>query len=95
MIDNLETTFEKYADDYSQFEKIEKPLHRRRDIAAYLLLDKLAPNGDYPIVSDASHDEIWLDVDPDKLAHTATKEDILYLVRCGVRYADDCLGMFT
>jgi hypothetical protein len=35
------------------------------------------------------------EVDPDKLAHAAREEDILYLVRCGVRYSDDCLGMFT
>jgi hypothetical protein len=91
----LQETFEKYNEEYLKFENIEKPLHRRRDIAAYLLLDKLVPNGDYPMVSDASHDEIWLDVDPDKLAHAASEEDILYLVRCGVRLGDDTLEMFT
>lgn len=95
MITNLEATFKKYNEDYLKFESIEKPLHRRRDIAAYLLLDKLVPNGEYSMVSGASHDEIWLDVDPDKLAHAATEEDILYLVRCGIRYSDECLGMFT
>jgi len=96
MIDNLEATFEKYNEDYLKFDAIiGEPLHRRRDIAAFLLLDQLVPNGDYPMVSDASHDKIWLDVDCDKLAHAATEQDILYLVRCGIRYVDDCLGMFT
>ena len=95
MIDNLETTFEKYADDYSQFEKIEKPLHRKRDIAAFLLLDELVPNEDYPIICGATHDVVWLDTNIEKLAEVATEEDILYLSRCGVRLGENWLEMFT
>jgi hypothetical protein len=37
-------------------------------------------------VTAAEHDEIWLDVDCERLAEIATEVDILYLVRCGVRY---------
>ncbi len=92
---NLEEAFEKVRGEFHKFENIENPLHRRRDIAAFLLLDKLVPSGSDDIVGGAGHDVIWLDTNIDKLAEVATEEDILYLHRCGVRLGDDCLEMYA
>lgn len=85
---DIKSVFEKFDDDYIQFERIEKPLHPRPDLCAFLLLDQLLPGG-RDMVCAAEHDEIWLDVDCDALATVATETDILTLVRCGVRYDDD------
>jgi hypothetical protein len=97
MIDNLEEAFQKVSDagEYLQFSKIEKPLHRRRDIAAFLLLDSLVPDENTDIIEGASHDVVWLSINVEKLAEVATEEDILYLYRCGVRLGEDILEMFT
>ena len=96
MID-LEQAFEAASDEYIQFERIENPLHRRPDICAFLRLDQLVPGKPRDMVSAAEHDEIFLDVEPEKLAEVATQEDIVYLHRCGVRYDvdTDSLAMFA
>lgn len=91
---DLEATFDKFEDEYIQFERIENKLHARPDIHAFILLDKLVP-GDRDMVCAAEHDEIYLDVDTDALALVATEDDILQLVRCGVRLDDDSLAMFV
>jgi hypothetical protein len=48
------------------------------------------------MVCSASHDEIWLEVDDEKLSQL-TDDQILELARCGVRYdmEHDCLAMFV
>lgn len=67
---------------------------KRSDLRAFLLLDKLVP-GTRDIVSCAAHDEIWLDVDLEELAKAATQDDILTLIRCGVRLDGESLAMFV
>lgn len=71
-------------------------LHRRPDLNAFLLLDRLCP-GDDDMVCAAENDEIYLAVGVDSLAGVATEEDILDLMRCGVRYdaPSDSLAMFA
>lgn len=95
MID-LEELFEQYEDEYGQFSKEVNPLHKRPDLCAFLLLDKLVPGGD-DIVSAAEHDQIWLDVDCEALAKAATADDVRTLARCGVMYDEDheCLSMWA
>lgn len=95
-IKNLGEVFEKFNDDYIDFDKVENPLHSRPDLCAFLLLDKLVP-GTGDMISAAEHDEIFLDTDVDELALIATEDDILTLVRCGVRYSEEfnCLCMFA
>ena len=95
MIDLYET-FEKHGDEYRKFERVEGKLHPRPDICAFLLIDSLLP-GSRNIVCAAEHDEIYLDADCDMLAEVATEEDILTLVRCGVRYSGEyeSLAMFA
>ena len=94
---NLEETFNKFDDQYIKFENAENKLHPRPDICAFLLLDKLCPNAGRDMVCSAEHDEIFLDVDCEKLAEVATEDDILLLTQCGVRYDDetDTLAMFA
>lgn len=91
---DLEAAFEKFDDEFLQFSNISQPRHARPDIAAFILLDKLVP-GTVGMIAAAEHDEIYLDVDPEKLAEVATEADILELVRCGVRFSDDGLCMFV
>ena len=82
--------------EYCQFKKIENPTHPRPDVTAFLLLDKLCPAPGRDIVSGADHDEIYLEVDMERLAEVITDEEILILVRCGVRYHEtDSLAMFV
>lgn len=93
----MKNRFEQFDDEFLKFENIpdERKLHRRPDVCAFLLLDRIV-GGDGDMVSAAEHDEIWLDVSPDDLAK-ASDEDILTLVRCGVRYDSniDALAMFV
>lgn len=93
---NLEAVFEKYNDEYIKFDGIESKRNNRPDIHAFLLLDELIP-GNMDMVSAAEHDEIYLNINCDALARIATEEQILELVRCGVRYDSeyDCLCMFV
>jgi hypothetical protein len=93
---NLTETFDKYDDEYLKFERVESKLTNRADLHAFILLDRLAPSS-CDIIDSAVHDEISLHVDCRKLAKAATEEDVLTLVRCGVRYDDEYegLNMFT
>ncbi len=84
----LEKMFRKFEDDYLEFDKVENKRSNRSDINAFLLLDQLLP-GDRAMVCAAEHDEIYLDVDVKKLARVITEEQVLELVRCGIRYNDD------
>jgi hypothetical protein len=63
---------------------------------AFNLLDKLVP-GTRDMISAAEHDEIWLEVSPEELAKVATEEQIIDLIRCGVRYerGADSLALFV
>lgn len=92
---NLEALFEEFEDEHSDFGCVDKPLAARPDLCAFLLLERLLPGDGARIVDAAEHDEIWLDVDTDELARVATRDDILTLVRCGVRLDDGHLSMFV
>lgn len=68
----------------------------RPDLEAFNLLDKIAPSiGD--IIAAAEHDEFWLSTDLDTLAAAATEDDIVFLIRRGIRLDDDTdsLAMFA
>lgn len=95
----LEALFEKYmGSDYIKFDRVpeERKRSTRPDLHAFLLLDSLVP-GNRDMVSNAEHDEIYLEVKSEELAAVATEENILELVRCGVRFSGefDCLAMFV
>ena len=98
MARTLHERFEAVNDEYIKFENIENPPTNRADLCAFLLLDKLVPS-ERPndIVLCSEHDEIWLDIDAEKLNAVATDDDILFLTRCGVGYDSDrdALSMFV
>lgn len=94
MIKNIHEVYEKFYDEFLKFDRIENPVCKRPDICAFLLLDKIVPN-DSDIVSFATYDEIYLDVDPEEFAKKATEEDLLFLVRCGVRIFEDSFWMYV
>lgn len=85
--------FEEHVAEYLKEDciKPERRLHRRADINAFLLLDKLAPEDpmNRDMVSNAYHNMIYIQVSPDDIAETATEEDLLDLIRCGVIYDED------
>ena len=93
---DIKEAFEAASAEYLKFDRIENPLHPRRDVCAFIRLDQLVP-GKRDMVAAAEHDEIYLDVDPQQLAAVATQEDIVYLHRCGVRLSSetDSLSMFA
>lgn len=84
--------------EFLRFERVKNKLSNCPDIHAFILLENLCPpkKGE-DMVGSASHDEIYLNVDVDKLADVITVEQIIDLVRCGVRYDESCgsLAMFT
>jgi len=96
MIENLKKVFKQFDDDFIEFDRVKNKLSSRPDIHAFILLNQLCP-GTRDMVSAAEHDEIFLDVEVDELSKAATKEQILELVRCGVRYdtSTDSLAMFV
>ena len=91
MID-VEAMFEKHANEFLKFRRVENKLHARPDVCAFLLIDKLCP-GTEDIVVVAEHDQIFLSADVEDLAKAATEEDIVTLIRCGVRIDDDNSGL--
>ena len=97
-ITQLQALFEKHDDEYLKFDRIEKKSTQRPDLHAFILIDKIL--GDYDnqldIISGAEHDEIFLEADMEELARLITEEQVIELIRCGVRYTEfDCLGMFV
>ena len=88
--------YEKHEAEFLEFARVQNKTSGRADLHAFNLLDRLVP-GKSDIVSAAEHDEIWLDVSPEELAKAATEEQIIELIRCGVRYDEgtDSLALFV
>lgn len=81
---SLIAAFERYADEYGRFERVQNPLFPRQDLCAFLLLDKLCPSTGRGCIGSAGHDKLYLSVDCERLSSVATEDDIMTLVRCGV-----------
>ena len=76
---------------------IKNPLATRGDLHAFVLLDKLMPAKCGDIISAAEHDEIFLNIDIDKLLEVLTPELVVELSNCGVNFDfdNDCLQLFV
>lgn len=95
-MDKLLEILRKCDDEYlTGWEKIEERFASRRDLHAFILLDKLLPdpNG-RDLISASEHDIYYLAVDPEELAEVATEEQLRDLARCGVRYEEDTESLF-
>ena len=93
-IEDLENIFTEFEDEHGEFERIKDAPYKRSDLCAFIKLHELVP-GDDRIIAAAEHDEIYFDIELDDLATAAIKDDIIYLIRCGVRITDCGLGMFV
>jgi len=68
---------------------------KRRDLNAFLLLESILPGTkDYDMVISAEHDQIWLDINLEKLAKKITREQIVELICCGV-FIDEDIKMLS
>jgi hypothetical protein len=87
---DLKDLFDTHEDEFNEFDRIEEPLHRRRDICALMLLDRLVPGETgNSIINDSDGEFIMLDVDCKELAEVISEEDVITLLRCGVKYDED------
>lgn len=87
--------FAQFEDEYLDFHKIQIKRSTRPDLHAFMLLDSLFPDTE-DIISGAEHDEIYLSISIESLHGMATDDQILELVRCGVRVSEyECLTMFA
>lgn len=94
-VEDIEQWFEELKDEYGEYDRVDSPLHPRRDISAFLLLHKIV-GGSRNIVSAAEHDEIFLDAHVQDLVRAgASRTQVLELIRYGVRLSDDMLCMFV
>ena len=101
---NISAFFAAHDHEYLKFEHIQSPRSPRSALHAFLLLDELAtkagvaPRGRRNrIIAAAAHDEIFFAVSPADIAAVATEQDLLDLIRCGVRYSQmyDCFSSFV
>jgi len=93
MARTLEDMAKFFADrrsEYIKWSRVENRRSRRPGLHALLLLDELAP-GDRDMIAGAEHDLFWLDVDLKHIAKVATDEQLIELIRCGVKY-DERMG---
>lgn len=95
--DQLIKIFEDNDNEFLKFENmpLERRLSNRLDLHAFLLLDKIVA-GTTDIIFAAEHDEIFLEVDLKEVANNIEKEQVIDLIRCGVRLSEfDCFAMFV
>lgn len=97
MIPDLKAAFDKHDGESFKFERIEYKRSRYREVHALLLIEEITK--DVPIekgitwaFSNACHDEVWLEIEPEQLAKYALDHHILELVRCGLQYDDSMPG---
>ena len=93
-VERLEEMLKADSDEFLKFERIENKRSNRPDLHAFLLLDELCP-GTTDMVDAAEHDEIFLEVSLEDLATVITEEQVIELIRCGVRMSYDSLAMFA
>lgn len=84
----LRDLFEDHNSEYLKFERVTNPRSKRPDLHAFLLLDYLCP-GDSDMISCAWHDNIGLGIDLSDLASIISEEQVIELIRCGVRIDEE------
>jgi len=92
--EELEHLFKKHHDKFLNFHDVVNPRSRRPDLNAFLLLDSLLPNG-RDIIGGADHDVVYLSINPARLAEVVSEDQVIELIRCGVRLEPNGLEMFA
>lgn len=79
-IQELENLFQQHGGEFRQFNKVQNKLSKRRDLHAFLLVDKIMDN-------QGCEDNIAmhgrLNVTMIHLAERVTEEQVVELIRCG------------
>ena len=99
---NIPAFFDQHEREYLQFDRIIAPNSTRPDLHAFLLLEELSSKANLsprerPLISAVDHDKIYLDVDPEAISASATEQDLIDLIRCGVSYSKTyhCFYLFV
>lgn len=94
MIVGIQQAFENCRDEYLKFDRLQHRNHECRFLCAFLILDHLVHSSG-PIIAATDLELIFLSTNCNFLASVATYQDIVNLMRCGVKYNRqfDCLEM--
>ena len=93
-VDELVNLFEKHEDEFLEYAKVEKWRSKDRDIHVFLLLEEIVPPLQSGImIAWASHDQIHLRIGVEVFAEVVTEDQVVELIRCGVRLDDDNEGL--
>lgn len=95
-LEEMSAVFQSNSDEYLKISRIAQPRHDRPDMCALMMLHDLCPSR-LNMICSATHDEIFLEVEAEKLADVATEQVIIDLIRCGVRFdaSKNSLCMFA
>lgn len=89
--------FEKYNDQFTNFENVLDKFSNCPDVHAFILLDKLVPTECHKtIISASKNGIIYIAIDIQKMQEVISESQVIDLIRCGVMYDSDfdCLSMF-
>ena len=84
---NVSELFRAHYKEFGEFGRVENKLDSRMDLHALVLLAKLFPS-EKRIISEFGLSWFCIGVTP-KQVESLTSEQVLELVRCGVRYDDN------
>lgn len=96
--DELQVRFEALGEQHSclDFEKIpeNERLHPNYELCGLLKVYSLLKNkADFSLHSE--HDILYICYGDIEMFHPLSDEDIIYMLRCGIRYEDEGLAMFN
>lgn len=75
--------------EYIEFADIEPKLSNYRDLHGMMLLEKLQPGTGDSMIACAEHDQIWYDIDLEKLWEVITQDQVNQLNTCGIWYEEE------
>jgi len=73
------------SEEYANFNMIKNKPNESADLSAFITLHKFVKNKEADIINSAEHDEIYLMGIEDLNLEKITENDIITLIRCGVR----------
>ena len=78
------------------FEGIGNKYSQRKDLHAFILLDKIVPDNKY-LISAAEHDAIYLDINIEDFISKVSKDQLMELLLFGIMYNSEynCFIMFV
>lgn len=86
-----------HDEEYHDFKSVKNPPCESSDLSAFMLIHKFMISKEADVITSAEHDEIYLPSIDDLDLEKITEDDIISLIRCGVRYDQnyECLSMFV